>query len=107
MPSSSTASRPSAPSGLPADFWWVDNPGKSTLLFASVPIVQIEASGTQWEARIALPAAYVVPQHTIYSSLDEAKRWADSWVRQRLALIARIIARMHVANQDRITPATN
>lgn len=105
MSSASTATRPAPISGLPADFWWVDDGDKSTLLFASVLIVEIELTGAQWEARIALPAAYVVPQHTLRSSKEEAKRWAESWVCQRLSLLARTVAQMHVADHHRSIPA--
>lgn len=92
---------------LSEDFWWVDTPAKSTMLFASVPIIDIEPCGAGWRAKVVLAPVYVVPQQATLVTKEDARRWADTWVRQRLVLLARVVARVQVAEHDRSFPSTN
>jgi hypothetical protein len=99
MSSRTVQARAPATTPLPDDFWWVHASEKSTLLFASFPIVEVVGGEDSWSARVVVPSSDVVPQSVDNPSKDSALVWATTWVRQRMSLLARIVARLQTPNQ--------
>ncbi|PZQ31229.1 MAG: hypothetical protein DI562_05605 [Stenotrophomonas acidaminiphila] len=81
---------------LPPDFQWVEGAGKDTVCMASIPVVDVLGEGQAWLAVVVFASPEVVPQRMACRNKQAALRWASRWVHQRINLLTRAAARMHL-----------
>lgn len=81
---------------LPPDFHWVQTESKDSIFLTSIPVVEVAKEGDAWLAIVVFDSIDVVPQRMACRNKQAAMSWAARWVHQRINLLTRAAARMHL-----------
>ncbi len=82
---------------LPPDFTWRQDGDMHCLMLDEYEVARIVPVGAGWVVQTVLNAPGIARQQLAVLSVERGKRWASSWLKQRLRLVVEACNRQDLA----------